>query len=84
MSGLPGGISQEKEADEDVQKVTDQVQVSWSENPLKLYRSRTHINLLILRFELQWKRKKEGSSTSLQQSSTVHKWWLESITSLRY
>ena len=83
MSGRLGGISQEKEADEDVQKVTDQVQISWSENPLKLYRSRTH-TLLILRFELLWKRKKEGSSTSLQQSSTVHKWWLESITSLRY
>lgn len=33
MSGQPGGISQEKEADEDVQKIADQVQVSWSENP---------------------------------------------------
>ena len=41
MSGQPGGISQEKEADEDVQKITDQVQVSWSENPLQLYRSHT-------------------------------------------
>ena len=46
MSGRPGGISQEKEADEDVQKVTDQVQVR-AGNPLEL-RSHTHIIVLTL------------------------------------